>query len=80
METLAEEFSKYLPSFGAKCDTQSVTKVSAKSQVLSVVSAKCSDREEELEGKEQPYEDLEEVADRSRCPTLLYLIYSTDPV
>ena len=71
METLAEEFSKYLPSVDAKCDTQRVTEMGAKSQVPSVISAKCSDWGEELEAQEQPYEDLEEVADRSRCSNLL---------
>ena len=67
METVAEEFSKYLPSVGAKCDTQRVTEMGAKSQVPSVKTAKCSDWGEELEAQEQPYEDLKEVADRSRC-------------
>ena len=71
MEVVAEEFSKYLPSVGAKCDTQRVTEMGAKSQVPGVISTKCNAGGEEVEAQEQPYEDLKEVADRSRCSYLL---------
>ena len=51
METVAEEFGKYLPSIGVKClpsvgvncHTASGTEVNARSRLTSVVSAKCSD-------------------------------------
>ena len=71
METVAEQFSKYLPSVGAKCNTQRVTEMGAKSQVPGVISAKRNAGGEEVEAQEQPYDDLEEVADRSRCSNLL---------
>ena len=51
METVAEEFGKYLPSVGAKylpsvgarCHTARVAEGHARSQLTSVVSGKCSD-------------------------------------